>query len=257
MTNAIPMDWSPESWPTEAPTKGLLRVNVAMNPVSKSAQHLRGKPLTDYEKAVRELFGALMPKPNATSRFGLRCVFYRSNRQRIDCDNLVKMISDLATGRVWRDDSQVIEMCSRLFIAAENPRVEIAIYEVPDSSPQPPKCAGCDKPVRFFYKSVTTRFCSTQCRALASYVDSVCPWCKRTFRIRKSALRGGRLPCCSRSCADKLWGAHRTAKSRSPTWKCRVCGGPTSSSRHTRCKACGLAARSPTGNYWTGRVIPS
>jgi len=57
----------------------------------------------------------------------VKAVFYRSNRQRIDVDNLLKLVLDAATGICWVDDSQVTSVQGELELDAANPRTEIEI----------------------------------------------------------------------------------------------------------------------------------
>ena len=83
-------------------------------------------------------------EPDTKGRFALRCIFYRGSRQRIDCDNLIKTVSDAATGQVWYDDYQVMEIVGKLFLADNNPRAEILIHRVEDSA-QRLECPVCGK----------------------------------------------------------------------------------------------------------------
>ena len=61
--------------------------------------------------------------------FGVQAKFYRSNRQRIDLDNLLKTTLDSITqAGFWFDDSRVHEICGTIEKGAANPRVEFIIY---------------------------------------------------------------------------------------------------------------------------------
>ena len=66
------------------------------------------------------------------SKFGLRCLFYRDSKQRIDCDNLIKCVADAIskTKIVWKDDNQCLEIIGRLFLASDNPRTEFVVYKI-------------------------------------------------------------------------------------------------------------------------------
>lgn len=56
------------------------------------------------------------------------CVFYRPNRQRIDGDNMLKLVCDAGNlARVWGDDSQLTTKLVRIELDKERPRTEIAI----------------------------------------------------------------------------------------------------------------------------------
>lgn len=54
-------------------------------------------------------------------------IFYRPNRQRIDADNLMKLVMDAATGAgVWTDDSQVTALASYVELDHQRPRTVVA-----------------------------------------------------------------------------------------------------------------------------------
>lgn len=195
----------------------------------------------DYEKAIRSLLLASVGFGNVDkdSSFALRCVFYRPNRQRIDCDNMIKAVSDAATGVVWADDSQVMEVVGRTFLASETPHVEILIHTVPDPSPKP-KCEVCGKPTNY-YKSSPARFCSSECAYSSRRVEWNCPECNGVFSIQKSALRKGKL-FCSRKCS--IANAKRTktglCRPRPAKKLCQSCGGKISKNTYAMCRACHL-----------------
>ncbi len=249
-------DYNPTRWPIPVPADRLaLFLDVRVDPQAKHSATIARRTQSEaceYEDAIRSTLLDLLDgtPPDSTSRFGLRCVFYRGNKQRIDCDNLLKTVSDVANGVVWTDDSQVVEVFGRLFLASERPRVEIAIYRVDDPTAPRPGCRQCGKPVNFHFASVTTTFCSRGCFQESRRVDCVCPWCKKAFRTRRCSLRKGRTPFCSRNCSAAAHGADKTARSGPQTWKCRVCGGPASSRRNTRCRGCFIKSSEPRSNYW-------
>lgn len=171
------IEYDPLQWPSPLTAAELVvRVTYEGLPVSKARARFNPasgrRPYTptrtvEYEQSlawkIRLALGSR--EPDAESRFGLRCVFYRPTRQRIDCDNLIKAVSDAATGLVWKDDSQVLEVIGRLFLAADRPHVEFAIYRVPDTAPRP-RCRTCGKPYST-YPSIDDECCSTECRRAA------------------------------------------------------------------------------------------
>ena len=58
----------------------------------------------------------------------LAAIFYRPNRQRIDVDNMLKLVLDAGTqARAWHDDCQVTTIAARTELDAECPRTEIAL----------------------------------------------------------------------------------------------------------------------------------
>lgn len=255
MTNT---DLSPTDWPVDIPLEQqYIRASIRENPLTKARVH-RNRMNEDYAILMRDMLAGVCSgrEPDALSAFGMRCVFYRADRQRVDCDNLLKVVSDIATGIVWKDDTQVVELMGRVFVDSDWPRTELAIYRVPgESRRRPGACERCGSPVRFAFRSRTTRYCSTACFQADCYVDCVCPWCQKPFRLRKSSLRGGRKPCCSRECG---W-AKRAADVRrdgSDKWRCHTCGDRVSRKEYTRCRACFAKSRGDLkSNYWTGRLF--
>jgi len=253
--------YDPLTWPSTLLAGDLVvRVTYDGLPVAKGRARYKahGKgmytPLStrEYETKIGWLIRkALGPvAPDAESRFGLRCVFYRPNRLRIDCDNLIKAISDAATGLVWKDDSQVLEVIGRLFLAAERPHVEFAIYRVPDTAARP-KCPTCAK--RFVtYPSIGSKYCSVECFNQTRRVTRNCRQCEKTFTLPQSSAKAtSRF--CSRSCASTFHGQVRVART-ALNRVCQDCGRPVSRREYTRCRGCSMKHRSdPTSNYWKVR----
>ncbi len=68
----------------------------------------------------------VLDKP-LVGRLAVTLRFYRSNRRRVDLDNLIKAALDAVTGIAWRDDSQVITLDAQLLTDRDNPRLEIEI----------------------------------------------------------------------------------------------------------------------------------
>lgn len=160
------------NWPTEVDKDRLVcALNIQLEPVAKGRPRFgQGRVFTPsktvaYEAAIKnELRKAInFSLPDATSCFGFRAIFYRANRQRIDCDNLLKAIQDAATGVIWRDDSQVREIFGRLSTGSPfAPHVSFVFYTVMDDAPKSlcPQCGG--EYVR--YKSTRKKYCSLKCR---------------------------------------------------------------------------------------------
>ncbi|MDR7574212.1 MAG: RusA family crossover junction endodeoxyribonuclease [Armatimonadota bacterium] len=96
--------------------------------------------------------------------YGIRALFFRGTRRRVDVDNLLKTCMDAGTGVVWRDDSQVVEAFGRVFRGSPEPRVVVLVYrvETPDLRPAR-RCGRCG---RLFYPrrpAGGARFCSRGC----------------------------------------------------------------------------------------------
>lgn len=208
---------------------------------------------TVYEETLGWEFRSYLQgvEMDSESTFALRCLFYRSNRQRVDCDNLIKSVSDAANGIVWKDDSQVSEVMGKLFVQSDNPRVEIAIYRVPDTLAYR-VCLHCGS--EFIRPpSNKTRFCSTDCYRESTHVVCTCKECGRDFKIAKS--QANRSNFCSRECSDSYQAKNKKADG-GETWKCKDCGGPVTKRHYMRCKSCDFKSRKqPTSNYWELREI--
>lgn len=70
--------------------------------------------------------------PDEFNSFGLYVKFYRSNRQRIDIDNLIKCLMDgITLAKVWKDDAQLQELYAEKFYKQKIPRVEFILFKIP------------------------------------------------------------------------------------------------------------------------------
>lgn len=192
---------------------------------------------------------------DAESCFALRCRFYRHDRQRIDCDNLMKAISDAANKAVWKDDSQVVEIMGRLTLADSKPRVEVLIYRILDPSPLP-KCPTCGKAV-VVSPSRPRVYCSTKCFNAPKKMLVSCAACDVEFLLRKCEVErrranSGGSVYCSRSCAKKAFHAkalHVKKEKKYTTYPCPTCDGRMTHKHYTQCRACKTAASTGTKRY--------
>lgn len=67
-------------------------------------------------------------KPPLSGAVAVLAIFYRPNFQRIDVDNLTKLVMDAATqGGVWADDSHVTAQASFVELDVVRPRTVVAI----------------------------------------------------------------------------------------------------------------------------------
>jgi len=68
-------------------------------------------------------------KDKPESFYGLQAIFYRSTRQRIDVDNLLKTVLDSITqSGFWSDDTKVHEVAARVEKAQINPHTNFIVY---------------------------------------------------------------------------------------------------------------------------------
>lgn len=257
-TNISQPDYSPLLWPYSIPEGDLvLHLTFEGRPLGKQRPRFTRKghvytpgATREYESKLRVLMRSQLGarKPDGEHKFALRCLFYRQNRQRIDCDNLLKAVSDAATGFIWEDDSQVMEVIGRLFLASDRPRAEIVIYLIPDPSPRA-KCPTCEREV-VTYPSQGTTHCSMKCRNAALRATLKCKQCDAAYELPQSQARKGK-GFCSRACSSRFYGARKTNYKGRSTWKCEVCSGAVSRKEYKVCRACSMKTRSdPTSNYW-------
>lgn len=250
--------FDPSFWPYPITTEQIvIRLSVEGEPVSKArARYTRaGRMYTPQKTVAHEAMLKLLMRaelgaidPDGKSRFGLRSIFYRSTRQRIDCDNLLKAVSDAANGVVWKDDAQVVEVIGRLFLADASPRTEIVIYRVDDPAPRD-KCPVCGKEV-VTYPSQGVKYCSLDCYNKTLRTTLECRWCKKEYEVPISIAKRGK-GFCSRQCSREYHGRKRSELNGPQTWKCIDCGGPVSRREYERCRACSMIHRQdPTSNYW-------
>lgn len=255
--------YNPCLWPTPLVDEDIAAVlTVEGEPISKGrARFGKGRAYTPKETRIHEdrlkvlLLSVRRCGTDPTSRFGLRCVFFRSDRRRIDCDNLIKAVSDAATGVIWKDDSQVLEVMGRLFVQSDVPRTMVAIYRVPDTDTLL-SCPTCAKSFRVPGQGHSRKavFCSVECWNRSTRVDVICKQCGISFELRVSSARR-RAGFCSRSCSMLFHGAVKTAARGPATWLCEMCGGHVSRREYKRCRGCSMKLRMAGGsNYWLNRV---
>jgi len=249
-------NYDPKVWPEPVSSKDIrVSLDLAYEPVSKARARFFVRKAAEawksgrigsytpertnlYQKMIaHELEAALSIKGvDADNRFGLRCIFHRSNRQRIDVDNLIKAVSDAATGIVWKDDSQVLEMIGRVFLASKNPRIQVLIYTVPDTTPYL-KCEKCG--VLFVTaSSQARRFCSSACSNYRERVQKNCEECNAIFYLTKASMRHTAARFCSRKCNLKVAMRNNVEGRERSSWRCHTCDGPVSRKEYTRCNNC-------------------
>lgn len=142
-------------------------------------------------------------------------IFFRPNFQRVDVDNLLKLVLDAGTkAGIWRDDSQVTALLGVMEYDKARPRTVVGIGEhvttldrrVPTAS-----CAMCGKEFQVVVRGRGT-FCSAACRGKM---------------LRQAKVRPGR-------------GAGPKGQ---PSAKCVDCGADLSKRSYIRCRSCWVIAR--------------
>jgi Holliday junction resolvase RusA-like endonuclease len=256
--SATLMEHSVADWPYSVPPSDVVvQVTYEGVPLSKARPRFTRsgavytpRQTRDYEDDIALLIRASLNgrSVDAQGKYALRCIFYRPDRHRIDCDNLLKAVSDAATGQVWKDDSQVVEVIGRLVAASDHARAEILIHRADDPAPRP-TCPMCGNEVTT-YPSVGTVHCSAECYSKSTYVTQECRGCGVAFSLPRCYAKR-RAGFCSLPCSLAYYGRMKTAKSGPPTWKCQDCGGPVTRKEYVRCRACSMKTRSdPTWDYW-------
>lgn len=182
----------------------------------------------------------------------LACIFYRPNRQRIDVDNMTKLVMDAGTkARVWYDDSQITTIVARIEIDPELPRTEIALRPSPSTLSrqmfQTGTCPSCgDDFTRAMSAHVSgdrsaptsmPKFCSPRCARDADRVIATCIQCEQPFERKRA---GQSL--CSHRCRDINLGrsaseAVAQGRRKGPPL-CEKCGSRVSRREYRQCAAC-------------------
>lgn len=89
----------------------------------------------DYEELVATLAMVAMhrqgiemfPKQQPLS---VSVIAYRDNAYRADIDNICKSVMDGMEGVVYHNDSQVLELYSRLYRKADDAKIEVTVKEL-------------------------------------------------------------------------------------------------------------------------------
>lgn len=176
------------------------------------------------QRSLADRFGGLVFDGNVA----VACVFHRGNRQRIDIDNLVKLVLDAATqAGVWQDDSQVTAVVGILEHDRDFPRTVVAFANHESSMARgpnsKPKCKVCGT-LYNNYGDRRRQHCSRECRmTLANPVR--CPTCDQLFKKIVGSQKY-----CSVECRG-------LAQRRRPVCEC---GARVSRKGYKRCRKCWL-----------------
>lgn len=100
----------------------------------------------------------------------LGAVFFRPNYQRVDADNMLKLVLDAGTtAELWNDDSQVTALMAVTEYDPENPRTVIVIGDHESSLDRSPTrgsapCQNCGQICLPRSNGTQRKFCSRECR---------------------------------------------------------------------------------------------
>lgn len=169
------------------------------------------------QRALADRLRGIQPFPGNVA---VSCVFHRSNRQRIDVDNLTKLVLDAATqANLWQDDSQVTAIVAVLEHDEANPRTVVAFAPHESSMKRgDDACRTCETcGVRFLpqgrAQSERGRFCSAKCRV--RLVPIPCPHCATPF---KPATAKSKF--CSVACRS-AWHSAQASEARAARTHCK------------------------------------
>lgn len=175
-----------------------------------------------------------------TTNIAIGCIFFRSNRQRIDVDNMLKNVMDAANGIIWLDDSQVTAKVGVLELDSDRPRTVLVIGHHESTMTRDletkKKCMNCGKQyeVSSPYWNKTSKYCSREC-ASHSRGESLkalkkCKQCGKGFK-RKNYNQ----LFCSNDC--RLKNLHKKRR-KLRKGECSDCGKELSKPGYVRCREC-------------------
>ncbi|MEU1853649.1 RusA family crossover junction endodeoxyribonuclease [Streptomyces sp. NPDC019990] len=109
-----------------------------------------------------------------TGNVALGCVFFRSTRQEIDSDNMLKHVCDAGNGLLWLDDSQITAKYGGIELDPANPRTILVmaphVSTMQRGTDYVRDCEGCGQtftPTRY-----TQKCCSRECVPAARRVKA-------------------------------------------------------------------------------------
>ena len=169
-------------------------------------------------------------------------VFYRPNYQRIDADNLMKLVLDAGTkANAWIDDCYVTAQACKVELDRTRPRTVIALCEAESSMMRGARftCAQCgqlfDRAGKATVKN-PPKTCSVACSVkyrAETRTDARCAKCDASFHRRRSGQRY-----CSKTCAAADPMRRQKLAEQRPAPTCELCGGRVSRREYLQCAAC-------------------
>lgn len=223
-------------------------VTIEGEPRSKARPRFTstGKPYSDpIQKANQEYLAACLlphfPKPLA-GNLAVAAVFYRSTRQPIDTDNMLKQLLDSGKNLCWGDDRQVTAVAGIAHLDRDRPRIEVAI--APHESTlirydaEPMACQKCGKGFTPRHRSpchgdVKPKYCSRKCashtRAEDLTAEANCRQCTNLFRRKYAGMV---------FCSDDCRLLSLNAKVVRIKAVCMKCGKKVSRKEYRTCRDC-------------------
>lgn len=197
------------------------------------------------QEALSWRFHHAMRGATWSGNIALVAIFFRPNHQRIDADNLMKLVLDAGTkARAWSDDSQVTHQVSVIEKDAARPRTVIALAPVQGSLDRNAMVAAVCKRCGAHFDRLRTApsghprlYCSKACSS-TQRTDVRCPKCGVVFQRSRA-----KQTYCSNEC--KIAEVFKRAPNRlqRPPALCQKCGQPVSRREYTHCALCRLRGR--------------
>lgn len=217
-------------------------------PVSKSrARFTRGgrvytpKRTAASEQSLADAFTQSLRGRTLGGNVAIVAVFYRVTHQRIDADNLMKLVMDAGTrAHAWKDDSQVTAQAAVIELDAENPRTLIAFSTTESTMVRGPRvvereCPRCGKTFSHDWQRRRT-YCRPGCSRPRTMAR--CARCEAEFWRRRAGQRY-----CSTKCSSAEPRVRQPAASSRPYAACADCGGRVSRREYIRCSNCSPKGR--------------
>lgn len=233
-------------------TDNMTFVVLPGEPYSKSRPRFSRNGRTYIKKEDREQEEATalrlrqVFKQPKTGNVALGCIFFRSSRQRIDADNMLKHVCDAANGIVYLDDSQVTAVLGIIELDAGSPRTVVMIADhtttMTRGSDATKPCEQCGTPISLIGSKRPKRFCSPACsttsRGQCLTEPVPCAQCSQPFRRTTTAQKMCSPKCRADSRRNKL------KEKAQPRSECLDCGKTLAHTRGGRCRSCWRTARS-------------
>lgn len=183
----------------------------------KSRHHYTPETTRTAEDALAWRFRAL-GRPALSKCVAVVATFFRPNYQRIDIDNLTKLVFDAATrAGLWTDDCHVTAQASFLELDVDRPRTVVAIC---------PTTSTLDRSARF-----TCRRCGTLFNRWGVAAQKCPPqFCSRACRY--GAIR-----------QEKAHPGQGVGPKGQPAARCVACSAALSKRSYIRCRSCWMKAR--------------
>jgi Holliday junction resolvase RusA-like endonuclease len=218
-------------------------------PVSKARARWDGRRRGHYtpdksnraQSALATHFMVTVPDRPWGSNIAIAAIFFRPNHQRIDADNLMKLVMDAGTeAQVWEDDCQVTAQAAFIELDADRPRTIVALCPTRSTLNRARarkfKCQTCGIDFardRFVTGHQFRRFCSVRCAQAAGLAETNCRRCGKRFR-RTYASQAY----CDSICANAPRAPRPPNANLKPWPQCADCGKRLSRRGYIRCSDC-------------------